>query len=199
MTINQTSFEGSDKLALDYIRQRGYCSYSSMVNVIQKRDPEPFKETTYYRFGKEHHSRFLERKKTCQLTLPEEKALKEMVYNLAEDALVQKIMENVQVEQEFDVVINGLRMYGRIDILGADLVGDLKTTSIPNLHAFRAKMDLLQVVIYKRAKIRKNSWYIGSCKLPPYHPLVFKADNLPAIREAEQQLDYYTRYIKSKL
>jgi hypothetical protein len=69
MTKNTIEFGGSDKLALEYIRQRGYASYSSMTNVRDKKDPQVFKEMPYHRFGKELHSRFLEHKKLVRLSL----------------------------------------------------------------------------------------------------------------------------------
>lgn len=199
MTTNQIEFGGSDKLALDYIRMRGYASYSSMTNVRDKQDPRPFVETVYYRFGKELHSRFLERKKTCTLTPDEERTLRGMVHALAEDALVQKIMDGAKCEIEFDEKVNGLRCYGRIDILNF-AVADLKTTRLTNKAQFALSMDLLQAALYMRVTKRLDFYYIGISKQPPFSVMVFNVNQFPdRIRLAENQLDYLTKYIKNNL
>lgn len=198
MSKNSIEFESSDKLALDYIRMRGYCSYGSMKNVRDKLEPSTYSSVAQ-NFGKELHSRFLEHKKIDTLIPEEEDMLKAMMYNLAEDAMVQRLMDGALVEQEFDVLINGLRMYGRIDILNF-AVADLKTTKHSKLVPFVASMDFLQAAIYKRAKMKKDFYYIGSSKLPPHPPIVFSVNHYPAfMNTADNQLDYYSRYIKSKL
>ena len=198
MTKNQIEFGGSDEAALAYIRKRGYCSYGSMVNVRDKREPSNFSSTAQD-FGKELHSRFLEHKKLKTLTPEEENMLKEMVHNLAEDYMVQRLMESAKVEQEFDTTINGLRMFGRIDIL-TFAVADLKTTRLNKLAPFVASMDLLQAAIYKRATKKKEFYYIGTSKVPPYIPIVFSTASYPGLmHQADQELDYYSKYIKRKL
>lgn len=199
MSKNQIEFFSSDEQALDYIRMRGYCSYGSMSNVRDKKIPEPFKITPYYTFGKELHSRFLERKKLQTLPPDDELRLRHMVCNLSDDPMVQRIMEGALVEQEFDVKINGLRMYGRIDIL-TFAIADLKTTSQTKIIPFATSMDFLQAAIYTRAKKKKEFYYVGSCKLPPYQPMIFSTLQYPGkLKEANDQLDYYSRYIKNKL
>lgn len=198
MSVNSIEFGGSDKLALEYIRKRGYCSYSSMCNVRDKRDPSTYSSTAQH-FGHEFHSRFLEKKKLVTLSVPEEGALKKMLHNLAEDAMVAKLMEGAQVEVEFHEKVNGLLMYGRIDILSF-AVGDLKTTSCTSMRQFALSMDFLQAAVYKRVKKRKDFYYVGSCKLEPHHTMVFNANyHAQRMKEAEDQLDYLSRYIKSKL
>lgn len=198
MSKNQIEFEASDEAALEYIRMRGYCSYGSMKNVRDKLEPSTYSSTAQ-NFGKELHSRFLERKKLTTLSIQEEVMLRHMVCNLAEDPIVCKIMEGAQVEQEFDVKINGLRMYGRIDILST-IVGDLKTTKEVKLFPFVKSMDFLQAAIYKRAKKRKDFYYVGSSKVWPHAPLPFSANNFSVLmKQADDELDYYSRYIKKKL
>lgn len=200
MTKNQIEFEGSDKKALEYIRMRGYCSYSSMCNVREKRDPEPFKKTEYYDFGHELHSRFLEGKKLQTLSPELEKLLKICVNKLADDPLVCKIMEGAKVEQEFDQQINGVRVYGRIDILKPNLVGDLKTTSIPGRNAFIDKMDFLQAALYLRATGVKDFYYIGISKIKPYNVTVFNASLIKdRMAEANRLLNSLLKHIKENL
>ena len=92
---NQIEFESTDAAALDYIRMRGYCSYSSMCNVREKREPSTYSSPAQI-FGHELHSRFLEHKKLVTLEPYDEWRLKQMITNLAEDVMVQKIMENAQ-------------------------------------------------------------------------------------------------------
>lgn len=200
MSKNQVEFGGSDTLALDYIRKRGYASYSSMTNVRDKKDPQPLVETEYYEFGKELHSRFLERKKLKTLSPGNEYILKEMVHNLANDAMVCKLMDKAHCEIEFDTKINGMRCYGRIDILNTFAVGDLKTTRLTSRNSFIAGMDFLQAALYTRAKKLKDFYYVGISKEPPYNVMVFNASTyMERFKAANDQLDQLTRYIKSKL
>lgn len=199
MSINSIEFGGSDKLALDYIRKRGYCSYSSMCNVRDKRDPFTYSSVAQ-NFGHEFHSRFLEKKKIVTLSQPEEQILKKMICNLGDDPMIIKLMQDAEVEVEFREKVNGLVMYGRIDILNPYAVGDLKTTSCTSMRPFALSMDFLQAAIYKKVKKRKDFYYAGSCKVEPHHPMVFNA-NYHALRmkQAEDQLDYWSRYIKNRL
>lgn len=198
MTSNQIEFSGSDKLALDYIRQRKYASYSSMCLVRDKKDPQPFVETEYYEFGKELHSRFLEKKKIKTLSPENEKLLKKMLNSLADDPMVCKLMEKAKCEVEFDEKVNGLRVYGRIDIL-TFAVADLKTTRISNKATFERAMDFLQAALYTRVTKLKNFYYIGISKKPPHNVMVFNARNHLYFESANKQLDQLTKYIKSKL
>lgn len=198
-SINQIEFTDSDEAALAYVRKRGYASYSSMINVRDKRVPEVWKETPAYRFGKELHSRFLERKKTCTLSASEEYMLKEMVHNLAADVMVQKIMDGAKCEVEFDEKVNGLRCFGRIDILNF-AVGDLKTTKHTQRTPFIVSMDFLQAALYTRVKKLKDFYYIGISKIPPYNVMVFNVNQFPErIEAAHKELNRLTVYIKNKL
>jgi hypothetical protein len=198
-SANQVDFGGSDEAALAYIRKRTYASYSSMVNVRDKKEPQAFVETDYYRFGKELHSRFLERKKTCQLTPEEEVMLKEMVCSLANDVMVQKIMDGATCEIDFDEKVNGLRCYGRIDIKNF-AIGDLKTTRHTSRSPFIASMDFLQAALYTRVSRVKDFYYIGISKVAPYNVMVFNVNQFPErIEAAHKELNRLTVYIKSKL
>lgn len=199
MTKNQIEFAGSDKLALDYIRQRGYASYSSMCNVRDKRDPQPFIENKDFEFGKELHSRFLERKKIKTLSPENEALLKHMVHSLANDSMVAKLMERAKVEVEFDQKVNGLRCYGRIDIL-TFAVADLKTTRITNKGTFVRAMDFLQAALYTVVAKKKDFYYVGVSKVPPYNVMVFNVRNYNFyFKHAQEQLEYLTKYIKKQL
>lgn len=199
MTTNQTEFGGSDEAALAYIRMRGYCSYSSMVNVRDKKVPEKYVEKPYFTFGKELHSRFLEHKKLITLDETEELMLKKMINNLADDPIVCSIMKGAKCEVDFDLRINGLRVFGRIDIL-TFAVGDLKSTHHNAITPFIHSMDFLQAALYRRATKLKDFYYIGSSKMPPYNVMVFNVNQYPILMErADTELDYLITYIKKKL
>lgn len=202
MTKNQIEFGGSDALALQYIRDRGYCSYSSMKNVRDKEDPKPFVETPYYQFGKELHSRFLEKKKIMTLTdlRENEKLLKICINKLADNTLVCKVMENATCEIDFNEIIMGVKLFGRIDILAPVHIGDLKTTRVTSMKQFVEAMDFLQAALYCRVKKLKDFYYIGISKVSPYDVFVFNARHIQQKwNDANDQLDYLLRYLKTNL
>lgn len=199
MTKNQIEFGGSDTAALLYIQQKGYASYSSMVNVRDKKTPSPFIETPAYRFGKELHSRFLEHKKIITLTPDEEQLLKNMVNALCDDPIVMNLMQKAKCEVEFDTKLDGLRVYGRIDIL-TFAIGDLKTTRLSNIVTFANEMDFLQAALYLRVTKKKDFYYVGTSKVPPYKPMVFNVNQYPErMIIANKQLDFLIDYIKFRI
>lgn len=198
MTKNTIEFEGDDRAAIAYIQARGYASYSSMVNVRDKKVPMVV-TTQYYTFGKELHSRFLEKKKLETLSVTEEKLLKAMVKNLERHPVVNKIMEGAETEVEFNEKVNGLPVYGRIDILNS-MVADLKTTRHGRLQNFAASMDFLQAALYTKVTKRKDFYYVGISKEPPHEVMVFNVHQYPKrMAEAVDELNYLTKYIKRKM
>lgn len=199
MGKNTIDLRGNDIPALEYIKSRGYASYSSMVNVRDKKEPQPFVETPYFKFGKELHSRFLEHKKLETLSEEEEEQLKAMVNNLADNALVVKIMRDAACEVEFKKEVNGLVTYGRIDIK-TFAVADLKTTRLTNPKQFAAAMDFLQAALYTRVTGLKDFYYIGISKVKPYSVMVFNVAQYPdRLKKANEELDKLTVYIRDYL
>jgi len=199
MTANTTEFGGSDKLALDYIKKRGYASYSSLVNVRDKREPRIF-SAAYFDLGKEVHSRFLEKKilnKQAEEDTP--RAIK-MVKSLENHPVVSKIMKGAKVEQQFHQPLWGLQVLGYIDILPPKLdVGDLKTTRHKNVKVFAAEMDFLQAALYLAVTKRKSFHYVGIQKSEPYKVLLFNVNQYPEkLQKAHDELKYLIKYVKKQ-
>jgi len=148
--------------ALDYINQRGYISYSSLACYRDGKEPGGYGENAAFDFGTELHSRFLEHRVTKVLSLPEEKLLAELLSVLQSHKLVTEIMKGSYVEAGFVHPVQGVLIKGYIDIFKpGKLVADLKTTSAPNLKAFKESMDLLQAAIYTTVTGVKEFYYIG--------------------------------------
>ncbi len=211
-----SEFHGDDKPALDYIRSRGYASYSSMKNV---RDCEvPMKggyDEPWFVFGKELHSRLLENKTTAKLSIDDEKKLRDMLKALRANVVVQHLLADSINEIDFGpdkvlakfkskgiVVSNiyGLPMYGRIDIWNEDNVSDLKSTKCTNMKAFVESMDFLQAAIYLEATKSDDFFYLGICKSKPYNVMPFSVRDYPSkLKDAQKDLKRLCKYIKSKL
>ena len=191
-----------DKPALDYIRKKGYASYSSITNVRDCKIPTKVDEV-YFKFGRELHSRLLENKVLEKLSAKEEQMLAAMLAKLRANAVVKQLLSKSLNEQWFPkgFELHGLRITGRIDILnGKDNVCDLKTTRLTNMKAFVESMDMVQASLYKLATGVKDFYYIGCSKLPPHNVMVFNVNQYPdKIKEADKELIRLIRYIKSKL
>lgn len=189
-----------DTLALNYIRERGYASYSSMKNVRDCVEPSPFFETPALIFGKELHSRWLENKKLKTLSAAEEAQLRKMLARLNSSPIAKRLRKGAITEEQFDQEYKGLRVLGYIDINGVSDVADLKTTRIKNKRAFVNSMDFLQAALYLRVTQKTNFFYIGICKEEPYDLMIFNVWEYPArMKAAFMELDRLVKYIKRKL
>lgn len=204
----------NDIPALNYIRERGYCSYSSMKNVRDCETPNTF-SGPWGPFGNELHSRLLENRVGVKLTDGEELQLVEMLYVLRHDQIVKKLLaksineihfgpklildkydaKNRSLEMEH---INGTPVYGRIDAWNPeDNVCDLKSTKITNMKAFVEAMDFLQAALYMRVASVRDFYYIGVCKQRPYTVMVFNVQQYPKrLNEAFFQLNKLLMYIR---
>lgn len=201
MSKNTISFGGSDEAALQYIRERGYASYSSLVNVKECRVPTKM-SATYFDVGTEVHSIFLEGKKSgVKLSADNKKAVDGMVKSLQSHPVVSKLMDGATTEVKFHQPLYGLPVLGYIDILpAAKDVADLKTTRHRNLHQFAKDMNFLQAALYMAVTKRKSFYYIGIQKEPPYSTLIFNVNRYPErIRDAQIELRQLILYVKSKL
>lgn len=198
MSKNQIEFSGDDSHALKYIIERGYASYSSIKNVRDCIVPKVW-STSYFDFGTEVHSRFLEHKRTKFMEIAEdEKAVKRACNNLADNAIVCSIMKGAKTEVKFDQDLWGLRVLGYIDILGAD-IGDLKTTRHTSPIAFANDMDFLQAALYLAVTGKRNFFYIGISKVAPYNIFVFNVNQFPErMAKANADLRRLIKYIKQK-
>lgn len=200
MTKNSTSFEPSDKLALQYIKEKGYASYSSLKNVRDCVDPTKKISAVWFDVGTEVHSRFLEKKKPIlKLSAQDNQAVKSMVEALERHPVVSQLMLKAKVEQYFKQKLWGLMVSGYIDILPPKDVGDLKTTRLKNQHAFAAAMDFLQAAMYRAVTKRKDFYYVGIQKEPPFNVFIFNVHQYPdRIAQADEELKYLIKYVKKQ-
>lgn len=201
MTKNSTSFEPSDKLALQYIKEKGYASYSSLKNVRDCVDPTKKTSAVWFDVGTEVHSRFLEKKKpVLDIFSPADLiAIKFMVEALELHPVVRRLMHRAKVEQYFKQKLWGLMVSGYIDILPPKDVADLKTTRHKNQHDFAANMDFLQASMYRAITKRKDFYYIGIQKEKPFNVFIFNVHQYPdRIKKADDELKYLIKYVKSK-
>lgn len=204
-----------DTAALEYIRARGYASYSSIKNVRDCVVPS-YSDAAWFKFGKELHSRLLENKITEKLSVEEELILTDMLYALRNNAIVKRLLAKSRNEIDFGPLaalkkygtktgilvpsVQGVPVYGRIDILNADNICDLKSTKITSRQPFIDSMDFLQASVYMKVTGRKDFYYIGACKQKPYTVTVFNVREFPErLAAAELELRRLLMYIKSKL
>lgn len=192
-------FTGNDKPAIDYIRKRGYASYSSMKNVRDAVVPS-FVSTPAYDFGKELHSRDLEKKKLKTFSKEDEAKLKAMLKVLAESKVVQRLKDGAKFEQEFKQPLYGVTVLGYIDIDGTDAVSDYKTCWHDNTKRFISEMDFLQAALYTKVRDKRDFYYIGICKEPPHVLMIFNVQQyLERLKFAQVELKNLLTYIKLKL
>lgn len=192
-------FQGDDGPAIDYIRKRGYASYSSLKNVRDKEIPQ-YKTTTYFKFGGELHSRSLENHILDKLSEAEEIQLLGMRRKLWTHPIWRKLMANAKVEVEFKQPLWGIIVLGYIDILNKDSVADLKTTSCGSMKQFVESMDFLQAALYLAVTGFKDFYYIGICKRAPYEVWIFNVNQYPdRLAAANKQLRELIAYLKTKL
>lgn len=200
MSKNTVEFKGSDLAALNYIKSKGYASYSSLTMV--KNCSEPQKTSTkYFDIGTEVHSQFLEKKKALWKTLtPDEREqVKSMVNALNSHPVVSKLMVGAKVEQKFDTEVFGLRTVGYIDILLIKDIADLKTTRHKNVYDFAADMNFLQAALYRAATGRNDFYYIGIQKQLPFKVFVFNIHQYATrVKEADLELKRLIKYVKKK-
>lgn len=187
-------------LALQYIKDRGYASHSSLKRYINGEAPSEFQSSPAQLFGKELHSRFLEKKKLTTLSPAEELLMKVMLKELNSHAMVKRLMLNVKVEQEFKEKILGVTMLGYFDILAKAYVGDLKTTRCTTLGQLVADLDFMQAAIYLRATGFKDFYYIGITKEMKPKVIIFNVRDYPErLAKADKELVYWLGMLKKDL
>ena len=192
-------FQGDDGPAIEYIRKRGYASYSSMKNVRDKEIPK-FLDAKYLKFGKELHSRALEHIILEELSEPEEKMLKAMLNRLWAHPVWCKLLKQAKTEQQFHQPLWGLPVLGYIDILNVDNVADLKTTYVNKMKDFVAAMDFLQAALYLEVTGLKDFYYIGISKRAPHDLFVFNVNQYPEkLKAAREQLKKLIPHILEQL
>ena len=163
-----------DRLALEYIKTKGYASYSSLKRV---RDGWDGKVQSYpaLDIGTELHSRFLENTILTTFDDQQEEMLAAMERSLRLDKSVVMLMKQATCEVEFKEKVYGFPTLGYIDILPPKInIGDLKTTKCTTLKAFIDQMDFLQAALYLKAMNRKDFYYIGISKVTPHPVFTFR-------------------------
>lgn len=192
-------FQGDDSAAIEYIRKRGYASYSSIKNVRDCVVPS-VSDAAYFKFGKELHSRVLEKTKLETLSAPEETQLKEMTGVLHAHPVVNKLLTGAQTEVELRVNMYGVPVLMYIDIWNGNDLADLKTTRHTSPRLFAESMDFLQAAVYLKATAAKNFFYLGISKQKPYAVMPFNVHQYPDRMDAAHlELRRLLMYIKSKL
>lgn len=193
-------FKGSDEPALAYIRKRGYVSYSSAKNVRDCAVPSSYSSPAQD-FGKELHSRWLEKTVLTKFDKAGEKKLMEMERALDNHSVAWALRINAVTEVEFKQPCYGVTVLGYIDIDNRpDNVADLKTTRLSSIALFAAEMDFLQAALYMKVSGSENFYYIGICKEPPYKVMVFNVREFPQrLLTAQAELRRLLAYIKMKL
>lgn len=213
-----------DTPALQYIKDRGYASYSSVKNV---RDCEvPTKsDAAWFVEGGETHSLWLEgtrdKERSKLLTEGQEARIKEMVRCLNKHSVAMKLhgglkSKTVRKEREITTLLKpkwntkyplqiptlwGLHFLGYLDIEAAPLyVSDLKTTKCKNKKAFADSMDFLQAAFYLRATGAKDFYYIGICKEAPHEIFIFNVwEYRNRMLEAHREMERLCKYIVKRL
>lgn len=203
----ETEFN-DDTLALKYIKDKGYASYSSMKNVRDCAVPMKW-SADYFDTGIAVHSLLLEhrledkiRAKLTEMMLWE---VKMMLASLARNPVVCKLLEGSKNEDKFPadgappVLINRLPVLGYIDINGRQAVGDLKTTRYTKKSQFIQAMDFLQASLYRRVTGKDDFIYVGISKVS-FEVFTFNVNEFPTrIMQADQELERLTKYIAKKL
>ena len=205
MQKGYSDFAGDDTLALEYVKGRGYASFSSLRNVRDKVEPSKM-PTEYFTFGTELHSRFLEDTVGELLSDREEAKMAKMLSALRANKLVRTLMATpgMKTEVQFKQDYLGLPMLGYIDIDAHDtklkFLADLKSTHISKLPDFVKAMDFMQAALYLKMRPKaQHFYYLGICKNPPYRVMTFDAvDYATRLREANIQLENTINYVKEK-
>lgn len=188
-----------DTLALDYIRKRGYASYSSIKMVRDCEIPSTYSSEAQ-NFGKELHSRLLENKKLQKFSPVDEKKLADMLKVLRTNSVVTQLLDGASTEEEFKQPYMGVTVLGYLDIKNLPNIADLKTTRHKTLAAFAADMDFLQAALYLGVTGATDFFYLGIYKEKPYNVMPFSVHQYPArLKAAQADLKRLLKYIKNKL
>ncbi len=188
----------------EYIRRRGYVSYSSLKNL---RDQEMIqiqpKSEVYFEVGTELHSRFLESTELKKFDAETEAQLSGMLASLYKDRLVQSLLKHplLVCEREIRQPMNGVPLVGYVDMDAAPVFGaDLKTIGHTNEKRFVESMDFLQPAVYSKARGFKDFYYIGISKVKPYPVFTFNAMTYKdRLNESKIQLENLLTDVKKRI
>jgi hypothetical protein len=195
--------ETNHRSVVEYVRMRGYVSYSTLKMLRDGGQPGVYKSSPAMDIGTELHARWLEKEKPSigLFDPPTEKIIKGMHLSLNKDKIATALIKKASVEVEFTKLVYGVNTRGYIDILPPkDLIGDLKTTVLTSRPAFIKSMDFLQAALYLKAMTRKDFYYVGVSKIIPHEVFTFRVSDYPdRMKEANAQLKELLTEIKNKL
>jgi len=191
---------GGSRLMLDYIRQRGYVSFSSLKNLRDGGKPG-YTQSIHFDVGAETHSRWLEKKKIKTFDKENEEIIQGMVKALDADKVASAMLINARVEVEFTKPVYGYPAHGFIDIYPpTTYLGDLKTTKCTDRASFIKSMDFLQAALYMHVEKKNDFHYIGVCKIKPHPVFTFKVSNYPSqLDAAKRELKNLMLYVNKKI
>lgn len=188
----------------DYIRQRGYVSYSSLSNLKKGEMLEirP-KSQVWHDVGTEIHSRFLESTVTKKFDLTTEAMLDGMERSLRKDKLVDSLISHslYTTEKEFRTKLDGVPVVGYVDMDAAPIfLADLKSIGHRNEKKFIESMDFLQPALYCKVRRVRDFYYIGISKIAPYEVFTFNVNQYPErFQQACNELDKLLNHVKTKI
>ena len=196
MKIQVSEKNGSFDLA--YINERNYVSFSSLKNLRDGISPNFNPDASFFKFGSELHSRFLEKKKIETLSEDDESLLYNMLNKLNETRMVTSLMKKAKVEVEIRTTVQGVPILGYLDIFkDRKYIADLKTTQTNTMKAFVNSLDFMQAALYQEATGIDDFYYIGICKKSPHDVMVFNVNSYPEIlNESKNELKQLLSYVK---
>lgn len=191
----------NDDLALAYIREKGYASYSSIKHVRDKTNPYERSGGNHFDIGTETHARWLEKISKLKLPIVDEVIVKGMVESLEKNKMANILLKGAEVEVKMEQRLNGVPLLAYIDIKQKKFLADLKTYGHTNEAKFIADQDFLQPAIYLAlAPEADEFYYIGVSKVHPYkvHTYAVSYDK-GRMFAAQKELHTLLKYVKKKL
>lgn len=186
---------------MEYIRKRGYVSYSSLKNLRDGKMPS-YAPNINFEIGTEVHLQWMEKKIGNVSLFDDEqtKSIKRMVQALNKDKVASSLLKGADVEVEFNQLLKGVRCFGYIDILPpVKLIGDLKTTSLTTSKAFIEQQDFLQPALYMAITKREDFYYIGVSKAN-YQVFTERVSKYPErLKKSQNELNQLLKYVKEHL
>lgn len=195
-----------DSLALQYISERGYASYSSLKNVRDCKNPyEPFERKEYFDVGTELDANWLLGiSKIPDLSPENRKIVDGMHLALQKHKMASLLRADANTQAKIDMKLEGVPFIGYIDIQKPKYDADLKTFWHSNPKQFIADQDFLQAACYMKADKKSDFFYIGASKekpLPGKLHLIctYSVLHFPArIKASQKELHTLLKYVKKK-
>jgi len=192
---------GGSSAMIEYIRSRGYVSYSSLKKLRDGEAPG-YTGGIHFDVGTETHSRWLEKKIGKKFDPENERIIRGMVKALDADRVACALLKGSAVEVEFNKIVSGVKTHGFIDILPPPIIpylGDLKTTKETSRQQFIKSMDFLQVALYLLVANKKDFYYVGVSKVN-FQVFTFRVSDYPdRLKIAQDELKTLLTYVKKEI